>query len=63
MLTGTRIVDKVKRKDLLEKMISILVNSIVVQIKLIEIWKAAKTETNAVKMEKIQKQDNGRITR
>ena len=62
-ITKTRRLDKIKIKDLLERTNNLSVNQTAAQIKLVEMWKAAKTENYPVRMEMIQRNKNDIQTR
>ena len=62
-ITGTWKIDHVKITDLLEQTNTLSVNQTAAQIKLGEMWKAAKLEGYPVNMVKTKQNEDGRMTR
>ena len=55
--------DKAQIADMLECTGLLSVNQLAAQIKLVEMWKAATREDYPVKLERIQRGENERVTR
>ena len=63
MICGTKLIDIVPIKELLDRANMLSVNQINAQVKLTEMWKASNFQNYPLNIEKYQPVVNGRVTR